>query len=130
VRATDYIHHKIFRPLDSQYYKTALDLAASVHPFNKCVVFSDDIEYAKNLLKGISGLEFIYPELTPESTFTNMLYADVLITANSSFSTLAGFLSILLRKSSFIISPAQWGFSNRYPNPLYSSHIASDINFL
>lgn len=99
VRRSDYLsfpdHHPV---LGEDYYRAALD---SIGSFSEAIVFSDDIEWCKNipLFK-----QFSFSLGDPYSDLKLMSRCENHIIANSSFSWWGAWLS----RSDNVIAPKQW----------------------
>lgn len=109
VRRGDYVSDpgasQVMGTLPVRYYEEAMGLVRG-SGINDFVVYSDDREWAaKNLVSGCKGIRMA-PESTALDDFRSMASAAAIITANSSFSWWAAFMSA--PDSTLIVSPKRW----------------------
>jgi hypothetical protein len=105
-----------FCELDADYYtKAIVDHFLPVEDFN-FLVFSNDIEFAKELFEG-GNIHFVDPERgdkvctdSEKEDLALMSLCDHFITANSSYSWWGAFLSKSLNKK--VICPTNWLLAN------------------
>ena len=101
IRRGDYVDNSFYTNLDdTDYYERAIEL----FPFDKFVVFSDDIEFAKTKFKGD---RFSFYEGKDEiDDFNTMASCKDNIIANSSFSWWAAYLNPNPGKK--VVAPKDW----------------------
>lgn len=106
VRRTDYLKHRnVFNLLTPDYYKKAIDV---IGPYEKLLVFSDDIEWCKQNLH-FKNMVFVEGNDSVTDLWLMSLCRDNII-ANSSFSWWGAWLNDNTDKK--VIAPNDW-FLNR-----------------
>ena len=112
IRRGDYMKVKdSFGVLSGNYYNSAINSALenSSIKFARVLVFSDDIDAAKQILSQLDvslPVQFAEPqEDSPEETLLLMSKSDALVISNSSFSWWAAQLG---NKSKFVVYPSKW----------------------
>jgi hypothetical protein len=105
--------------LDESYFFEAISYLKSKLPHAQVVIFSDDIQLARQLINIDSAL--FAPNLSPSESLKLMSECHGLVTANSTFSTWA---AVTGREPKFVVSPKNWFSTSqvsniRIPNALY-----------
>lgn len=115
VRRGDYLNVGIMALPDQVYYRKAISLASDICGASKIMVFSDDIERAKELIPFAD--RFVGPEITPRpGDVVHLLSkATAIIGANSSLSWWAGYIHD--RPEGPKIFPARWFSDPRRKTP-------------
>mgnify|MGYP003526354171 FL=1 len=108
VRRGDYVNNDFYAQLGFNYYKQALICVNEIAyhrgvTISKFVVFSDDIDYCRNIFKGD---EFLFISGADIEDLFLMSYCDYNICANSSFSWWAHYLN--QNNGKIGIFPKQW----------------------
>ncbi len=109
VRRGDYVLEDKFGCLPRTYYTEAISRLESQFGIKKIFVFSDDIEFAKNLLAKSTSLGVSYvpsDQYTPAQTLELMRNFDAYILANSSFSWWAA--ALRRNVSAPVMAPFPW----------------------
>jgi glycosyltransferase involved in cell wall biosynthesis len=109
VRHGDYVLEDKFGCLPHTYYTEAISRLESQFSIKKFFVFSDDIEFAKNLLAECTSSEVNYvssDQYTPAQTLELMRNFDAYILANSSFSWWAA--ALRRNVSAPVMAPYPW----------------------
>lgn len=109
IRKGDYVdekNKKIFGLCSSNYYSRSLELLKSKSPdINELFVFSDDIDYSKQLLS--SGLDYTFVEINNEVEELYLMHkCKHQIIANSTFSWWGATLNT--NKNKIIVYPNPW----------------------
>ena len=121
IRGTDYLKKaNIYHKLDSEYYSNSLRLIKHELQYEfkniKFYVFSDDIKYAKSVLKDLPELEFIDQEgLRASEAMVLMSLAKGIVIANSTFS----YWAAMINAGNHIIAPKFWYTNNLVDKNLY-----------
>jgi len=102
IRRGDYVNNNFYTDLTSTFYYEA---AMSTLKADKYLIFSDDIEFAKELLKHRKDCIFVEGNSNIEDLFL-MTLCEHNIIANSSFSFWGAYLNSNLSKK--VIAPKQW----------------------
>jgi hypothetical protein len=133
LRRGDYLAEKDFGVLHANYYKEAFLKFSSSQEFSKCNsiwVFSDDIEYARQVIQLDSELEIEWiSEIDGSASLTllAMSLGSTFIVANSTFSWWAAQLS---RNGSQVYYPHNWFKNIRVDVKLFPRHwVAIDNGF-
>ena len=101
IRRTDYLTKTNYHPAENlEYIKNAVDAVGKNIPEVFFLVFSDDIEWCKQNIKG----DVAFSENRPAVDMCMMSMCPIHIIANSSFSWWGAWLS----KSRAVIAPKQW----------------------
>jgi hypothetical protein len=110
VRGADYLQNThIYHQLTQKYYSNSLIEIKSRLKDIKVYVFSDDITFAKNLLKDYSELEFIdQTGLRASEAMTLMSLAKGIVIANSTFS----YWAAMMNTKNQVVAPKFW-YENR-----------------
>lgn len=117
VRRGDYVNQQQFHPVcNPEYYLEAASLFSNNN--SHFIVFSDDVEYCKNLFEEGENVHYI-DNVDPYVDLALMSMCNHNIIANSSFSWWGAWLN----KSSdkVVVAPKQWF------GPAYSHHIVNDL---
>ena len=111
LRGGDYLKTPtLYKQLDANYYDRAIRHLRSIFSEEQIIVYTDDVEHARRILRGIDDLKYeIAPELSPSETLLLLSNSKGIITSNSTFSAWAAVIS---SDESHIVGPAEW-FSNR-----------------
>ena len=106
VRGGDYLKKtNIYHKLDATYYANALTRLKSELGEIRIFVFSDDTEYAKDILKNVPNLEFLDQEgMRASEAMILMSLAQGIVIANSTFS----FWSAMINTGKLIVAPKYW----------------------
>ena len=112
IRGTDYLSlSQIYQNLSDDYYNLAL-AKLKEHRVDKYVIFSDDIDHAKSVVRALSlemekvvFFEELF-EFRPLQTILAISNFRYVITSNSTFSWWAGFLNI--SDEPIIVQPKSW----------------------
>jgi len=117
VRGGDYLKNvSLYHQLDSKYYLDSLSHLRIQLGNLRVFVFSDEIAYAKNLLKTIVGIEFLDQEgLRASESMILMSLAEGLIIANSTFS----YWSAILSDGCVVVAPRKWYISSEISEGFY-----------
>lgn len=108
IRRGDYVGHPGLGGIcDKAYYNNALKEIDARHPHCPLVVFSDDIEFSKDLLKGRENIHFCDWNRGSDSWMDMALMCNCThhIIANSSFSWWGAWLS---NKNGTVVRPKTW----------------------
>jgi hypothetical protein len=114
IRATDYIKYSdIYFILPNSYYENALESIQLDREKDEIILFTDDVNYVKENMNFIKKYPILFSEDLVHPTHYQkdevemmwMSQSDVIISANSTFSLWAGYLS---KKNSKIIIPDQY----------------------
>ena len=108
IRRGDYVGHPELGGIcDKAYYNNALKEIDARHPQCPLVVFSDDIEYSKDLLQGRTRVQFCDWNRGSDSWMDMALMCNCThhIIANSSFSWWGAWLS---NKKGTVVAPKKW----------------------
>lgn len=107
VRGGDYLKKgSPYLELNGDYYKMALELLSELNSNLPKLVFTDDVPAAKEVLSGITNLDFVNDHLlSAAESMTLMSKASGIVTANSTFSYWAAMIS---SSQSHVVSPKQW----------------------
>ncbi len=120
VRAGDYLSSSEYITLSEHYYKTSMEEANRQFPGCQLIVFSDDTNFAKNLLSNLTKAEFFDDsELRASEIILLMALAKCVITANSTFSYWAGVIGESFGSS--VISPESWFTDKVLPEDFFPS---------
>jgi len=112
VRRGDYLNpevQKVHGILGHEYYERALNLVESRHGVRPIKVFSDDIQAARQLIKGRQRtIEFVKPpnDSHPLESLVLLSQGSSIITANSSFSWWAAWLGQADGRT--VVVPEKW----------------------
>jgi hypothetical protein len=120
VRGGDYLKKQnLYHKLDSDYYIKAIDLLREVCGKFKVYVFSDDTEYAKDLLKEVRDASYVDEVgLRASDSMVLMSLGEGIVIGNSTFS----YWSAVLNHGNNIIAPKFW-YSNKHVDKyLYPSN--------
>ncbi len=120
VRGGDYLKKtNLYHKLDSNYYIEALAIFQSLYGKLNVCVFTDDIEYAKELLKEVKDVTYVNEVgLRASDSLVLMSLSEGLVIANSTFS----YWSAILKTGKSIIAPKFW-YANKYVDKnLYPSN--------
>lgn len=106
VRGGDYLKKtKLYHKLDATYYKKSLTRLNSELGEIRIFVFSDDIEYAKDILKNVPNLEFLDQEgMRASEAMILMSLAQGIVIANSTFS----YWAAMINTGKLIAAPKYW----------------------
>jgi hypothetical protein len=120
VRCGDYASLKqSFGLLDETYYKCAVSVAEKYTTNPTYFIFSDDISWARGVLKFLPVSKTFYvtppPESNPSESMYLMSLSDCLVGANSTFSYWSG---LLMSGGSTVITPDKWFRNLEDPNDL------------
>ena len=97
--------------LNGDYYKVALGLLSELDPKLPKLVFTDDVPIAKEVLSGVTNLDFVNDNLlSAAESLKLMSKASGIVTANSTFSYWAAMIS---SNQSLVVSPKRW-MKNKY----------------
>ena len=117
IRAGDYLKQTgVYRILSKEYFMRAIESALSSTNISRIVVFSDNLQYAKDLLGPRYDLEFL-PEipLRASEELVLMSLGSALVISNSTFSYWAAFRSGLTK----IFAPESWLVKKELPEGFY-----------
>jgi hypothetical protein len=104
VRGGDYLN-SIYSNLDFAYYEEALKQIKYLLGDLDVVVFTNDIQHAKQIFKAHQDLEFLNQEgLRASEAMILMSYGDGIVTANSTFS----YWAAMINNSINIVAPLKW----------------------
>ena len=106
VRGGDYLKKSnIYHRLDATYYVNSLSRLKSELGDIRVFVFSDDSEYARDILKNVPTLEFLDQEgLRASEAMVLMSLAQGIVIANSTFS----YWAAMINAGKLIASPKYW----------------------
>jgi hypothetical protein len=106
VRGGDYLKKaNLYHKLDSSYYIEALNTLRGICGKLNVYVFSDDIEYAKELLKEVRDATYVDEVgLRASDSMVLMSLGEGIVIANSTFS----YWSAMLNIGNKIIAPKFW----------------------
>lgn len=106
---------QLYRTLNSVYYKEAIQYARSIFEEEKIIVFTDDSDYAREILNAVGKIDYEFaPEFPASETLLLLSKLTGLITSNSTFSTWAGALS---SEKSLVVSPSTWFTNAQFNHP-------------
>lgn len=117
VRGGDYLSKSsIYHRLDAQYFENSMISLKGEIGSIRAFVFTDDYVYAKEILKGISGLVFIDQKgLRASEAMILISMAKGIILSNSTFS----YWAAVINSSRFIIAPKYWFLNTKVDENLY-----------
>ena len=118
VRRGDYLQEKNFGVLEVEYYVAAVEYFKKIG-YNDFLIFSDEIEEAKNIFTSCHSSNIRYFEVSGLSsceTLEIMEHAGGFIIANSTFSWWAAYLRKNI--SAPVVAPTNWFTSINEPNQL------------
>ncbi len=117
VRGADYLRNaNIYHQLTQKYYSDSLKAINSKLKDIKIYVFSDDIAFAKNVLKDCSELEFVDQKgLRASEAMTLMSLAKAIVIANSTFS----YWAAMMNTENQVIAPKFWYTNKLVDKDLY-----------
>lgn len=110
IRAGDYLNHPYFISLNAAYYSRAICHLNKLG-ISKFTVFTDSREHASSILNNINFQHLLFDDYSSsESTFCQISRYKYIITANSSFSSIAAYLAQIYFgfNDSVIIAPRYW----------------------
>lgn len=118
VRGGDYLNKNTsYVQLTSEYYKKAISLASETCGSLPVWVFTDDIDYAKQILSSFSDLFYIDGKLTTAAEEMKLMSMAVgIVCANSTFSYWA---SLISDSASLIVAPNSWIKSHEQPRDFF-----------
>lgn len=121
IRGGDYLDlQDVYHKLDVNYYNNAIQVARSIYPDLPVVVFTNDVEHVRSLLRSSSTEYSIFNDETmnPQEILENMSQSSAIIGANSTFSFWAAQKS---GENVPKIFPSRWFRRNYLPKLLYPS---------
>lgn len=120
IRGGDYLKStNIYHKLDAKYYSDSLKELKDELKNMTIYVFSDDISYARKILKDFPELEFLDQEgLRASEAMVLMSLAKGIITANSTFS----YWAAMINAGNHIYAPKFWYANTEADEYLYPPH--------
>ncbi len=117
VRGGDYLSKStLYHRLDAKYFKDSLFSLRDEIGCIRTLVFTDDYDYAKDVLREISGLVFIDQKgLRGSEAMLLMSMAEGIVISNSTFS----YWAAVINSSRFIVAPKYWYLNRRVDENLY-----------
>jgi hypothetical protein len=108
-----------FGLLSQDYYQSAVLMLQNRIGTKRCIVFSDDVPEAREIMRFVPGnqIEFIEPpsESNPAENLLLMSQGSALVTANSTFSLWAG---LLMNDECLVATPTDWFRGRKNPELL------------
>ena len=111
VRAGDYLHHPYFMTMGSDYYRSAIQRSISEAGVYCYEVFTDNLKHAQAILPELKGVKYNFNvDLSELNSFSLIARHHVVITANSTFSCVAAYLSQQFygQQNTLILAPRYW----------------------
>jgi len=108
-RIGDYKFDQAFGVIDPVYYVRAIKKVISIHHFDKILIFSDEIDLARKLLRIEFPRKVVWIDPIDHDTISSfelMRQGHAFIIGNSTFSWWAAALA--LRKPLFVVAPVPW----------------------
>lgn len=120
VRGCDYLNtSSIYHRLDAKYFEDSLMSLRGEIGYIRTIVFTDDYDYAKEILKAIPGLDFINQKgLRGSEAMILISMAKGIVISNSTFS----YWAAIINSSRFIIAPKYWFSNTNVDENLYPSN--------
>ena len=114
VRGGDYLKENTsYVQLTSEYYKKAISRVSETCGSLPVWVFTDDVDYAKQILSSFSDLFYVHGKLTTAAEEMKLMsMATGIVCANSTFSYWA---SVISDSASLVIAPNSWIKTHEQP---------------
>jgi hypothetical protein len=118
VRGGDYLKkNTAYVQLTSEYYKNAISIISQTCGSLPVWVFTDDVDYAKQILSSFSDLFYLDGKLTTAAEEMKLMsLAMGIVCANSTFSYWA---SLISDSASLIVAPISWIKSKEQPKDFF-----------
>lgn len=114
VRGGDYLKENTsYVQLTSEYYKKAISIVSETCGSLPVWVFTDDVDYAKQILSSFSDLFYVDGKLTTAAEEMKLMSMALgIVCANSTFSYWA---SLISDSASLVIAPNSWIKTHEQP---------------
>ena len=118
VRGGDYLKENTsYVQLTSEYYKKAISIVSETCGSLPVWVFTDDVDYAKQILSSFSDLFYVGGKLTTAAEEMKLMsMAKGIVCANSTFSYWA---SVISDSASLIVAPNSWIKAHEQPEDFF-----------